>query len=157
MTEYRKWLVAEFLVYCEPSPTVPMAPTVIIILINVFEVIFILLSTWWFTLIQVVEPLWYDKHRLSALRIQKWGLSSSPLTSAFHHLPNLLCLFYVNRTIEIGRHTVPKTGGPRSTGQHSTMVTNPTALENLWGPTRSISVSNNTELSHPKANPKNPA
>ena len=56
----------------------------------------------------------------------------------FHHLPNLLCLFYVNRTIETGRHTVPKTGGPRRTGQHSTMVTNPTALENLWGPTRSL-------------------
>ncbi|KAB0390752.1 hypothetical protein E2I00_013356 [Balaenoptera physalus] len=40
------------------------------------------------------------------------------------------------RTIEIRRHTIPKIGGPRRIGQHSTMVTNPTALENLWDPTR---------------------
>ena len=48
----------------------------------------------------------------------------------------------------------PSNGGPNNTGPHSTIVTSPTALEKRWAPTRSIKVSNSTELSQPKANPK---
>ncbi|KAG7268288.1 hypothetical protein CRUP_036736 [Coryphaenoides rupestris] len=62
-----------------------------------------------------------------------------------------------DNTASLIKGHLPSRGGPNSTGPHSTMVTSPTALEKRCAPTRSIRVSNSTELSHPKAKPKNMA